>query len=566
MPERDRSGFSSRTYPRRKVLGAGLGAASLTVGGLLGGQGSGSAHRQTPAGTLPADAAQEQILRIQTGSGGAGEFRFQPLSGGDAMEYWVSLWFLPPLYFDVDLNLQPLIFESWQTNDDSTVWTFTIDSRAQWSDGTPITAAQVKGSWELMADPLAENTRIADYMKDVEGFDEVVSLAATEASGLVVKDDRTLEVRLVASDPVFHWRVATIHLAPVKVEDARNDVSSFWRPENNPVCSGPYRLETWDPDGGTAVMGKNPNWWLGEGQYLDRIEFRDVTDEGAIILMVRNDEVDIVHPDRVMPPEMEADYPGLFRPVVSFGYDSFWLTAQAEPTNDINVRKALILSVNQADVYQAAFPGGGGTQLDQLLDPDLPCRAEAGTWYPYDPEAAAAALAESSYGSAENLPTLRVTPRGERPELNRALEVVVEFWRQNLGITNVIFETQPEGFGPDEPSINLIRDDVLVRFPDSATYMFVAAYSTSDIPSARMGGYSNPEVDSLIDQALQTPPEDPRRCELALEAQRLFRDDYHALIFGAENTTLNAREYVKGYERGPDRSFIAPWRVYLASH
>lgn len=563
MRKTDQPTLSDRTYPRRKVLGAGVGIASFAATGMLGVIENAAARQQTPASALPDDAAEDQVLRIQTGSGGAGEFRFQPLSGGDAMEYWVSLWFLPPMYFDVDLNLQPLIFESWQSNDDATVWTFTIDPRAQWSDGTPITAAQVKGSWELMADPLAENTRIADYMKDVEGFDEVISLSATEAPGLVAKDERTLEVRLVAADPVFHWRMATIHLAPVKVEEARDDVGFFWRPENNPACSGPYRLENWDPDTGTAEMGKNPNWWLGEGQYLERIEFRDVTDEGAIILMVRNDEVDIVHPDRVMPPEMEAEYPGLFRPVVSFGYDSFWLT-ESEPTNDLNVRKALILSVNQEDVYQAAFPVGGGTPLDQLLDPDLPCRAEPGSWYPYDPEAARAALAASSYGSAENLPTLRVTPRGERPELNRALEAVIEFWRQNLGITNVNFETQPQGFGPDESLVNLMRDDVLVRFPDSASYMFVAAYSTSDIPSARMNGYANPEVDAIIDEALSTSPDDPKRCELALEAQRLFRDDYHALVFGAESTTLNAREYVKEYERGPDRSFIEPWQVYLA--
>jgi peptide/nickel transport system substrate-binding protein len=566
MKSNSATSSSHRTYPRRKVIGAGLGTASLVASGVLATQQNALGYRQTPATTLPADAASEQVLRIQTGSGGAGEFRFQPLSGGDAMEYWVSLWFLPPMYFDVNLEIQPLIFESWTSNEDSTVWTFKIDGRAQWSDGTPITASQVKGSWEIMADPLAENTRIADYMKDVEGFDQVLSLAETEASGLVVVDDNTLEVRLVASDPVFHWRVATIHMAPVKVEEARDDIGFFWRPENNPACSGPYLLEQWDPDGGTATMGKNPNWWLGEGQYLDRIEFLNVNDQGTIALMVQNEEVDIIHPDRVMPPEMEAEYPGLFRPVVNFGYDSFWLSASAEPTNDINVRKALILSVNQEDVFRAAFPQGAGIPLDQLLDPELPCRDEPGNWYTYDPDAARAALAESSYGSADNLPTLRVTPRGERPELNRALEAVIEFWRQNLGISNVIFETQPEGFGPDEDRINLIRDDVLVRFPDSATYMFVAAYSTSDIPSARMNGYANPEVDALIDEALQTPADDPQRCDLALEAQRLFRDDYHAIVFGDEAATLNSREYVVGYERGPDRSFIEPWKVYLATH
>lgn len=549
---------------RRTVVKGGLGAASLTAGGLFGARGA-AAHLQTPTGTPPPDAAAEQVLRIQTGSGGSVTFEFQPLTGGSDMEFWQSLYFSPPMYFDENLELQPLVFDSWQGNADSTVWTFTIDPRAQWSDGTPITAAQVKGSWELMADPLAGNSRIQDYMGKVKGFQEVLSLAAKEAPGLVVKDERTLEVQLTGTDPVFHWRVATHHLNPVKVEEARNDIEFFWTPENNPACSGPYRLESWDPDAGTAVMGKNPNWWLGEGQYLDRIEFRFVNDQGTVALMIRNGEVDVVHPDQVLPPELEPEFPALFRPVTGFGYNSFWLGAQSEPTNDINVRKALMLSVNFQDVFAAAFPLGNAQMVDQLLDPELPCREEEQSWYPYDPEAAKAALAESTYGSAENLPKLRVTSRGERPQNVRALEAIIEFWRQNLGIVNVDFKTDEEGFGPDEPLINLTRDDVLIRFPDSATYMLVAGYSTSAIPRDAMRGYKNPELDALIEQALAVPPEDPARCELALEAQRIFMNDYQAMLFGAENNALNALSHVKNYNRGPDRTFIEPWLLYIGT-
>ncbi len=547
---------------RRTVVKGGLGSASLAAGSLLGARPA-AAHLQTPVGTPPADMAAEQVLRIQTGSGGSVTFEFQPLTGGSDMEFWHSLYFLPPMYFDMNLELQPLIFDSWEANADSTVWTFTIDPRAQWSDGTPITAAQVKGSWELMADPLVGHPRIQNYMGNVQGFDQVLSLAATEASGLVAVDERTLEVRLVAPDPIFHWRVATVHLSPVKVEDARNDPQFFWTPENNPACSGPYRLETWDPDAGTATMGRNPNWWLDEGPYLERIEFRFLNDQGTVALMIRNGEVDVVHPDQVLPPELEPEFPALFRPVTGYGYNSFWLGSQSEPTNDLNVRKALILSVNFQDVFQAAFPLGNAQFVDQLLDPDLPCREEEQSWYPYDPEAAKAALAASSYGSAENMPLLRVTSRGERPQNVRALESVIEFWRQNLGIVNVDFKTDEEGFGPDEPLINLTRDDVLVRFPDSATYMFDSAYSTSAIASDAMRGYNNPEVDALIEQALATPPEDPARCDLALQAQRLFMEDYQGMLFGAENNSLNALAHVKNYNRGPDRTFIEPWRLYI---
>jgi oligopeptide transport system substrate-binding protein len=203
---------------------------------------------------------------------------------------------------------------------------------------------------------------------------------------------------------------------------------------------------------------------------------------------------------------------------------------------------------------------------NQIIDPDLPCRDEANSWYALDVEGAQAALAASEYGSAENLPILRVTPRGTNAELNRGMEAVVEFWRQNLNITNVEFQQQVDGFGQDEPLINVSRDDVVIRFPDAATYMYVAAHSAGAIASPdgdMLRGYNNPEVDALIDQARALPPEDPQRCELTLQAQQLFMEDNPTILLAKAAGTINAREYVANYEKGPDVGLIAPWRIYI---
>jgi len=523
------------------------------------------AARGQGSGTPPADAAADQVLRLQTGSSGSANFDFAPLASGGDQENWLSLMLMPPMYFDIDLNLRPGLFASWQPNPELTAWTFTIDPRAAWSDGSPVTAADVKGTWELMANPILQNSRIGGYLGNVAGFAQVLDQSATEAAGLVVRDERTIEVQLAAPDPILHWRLATSHLAPVKVDQARAQPEAFWRPEHSPLASGPYRLESYEPDRGTAVLGKNPNWWLGEGQFLDRIEFRFVTDPGTVAVMVQNDEVDAGM--QSLPPELRERYPDYFRLIDAFGFNSFWLAMTVEPTDDPNVRKALTLAVNAEDVFAAAFPLGGGRMATQLLDPDLPCTDESRSWYPFDPEAARAALAASPYGSAENLPKLRVTPRGVNPNLIRGLEAVVEAWRQNLGITNIEFQQQPEAFGPNEGRINVNRDDVVIRIPDAATYMWTAADSEGPIASGGMlQGYANPEVDRLIDQALASAVDDPQRCELALQAQRVFLDDYPVIFLGIEDATLNARDYVRNYAKGPDRALIEPWRIYIAEH
>lgn len=515
--------------------------------------------------TLPDDASEEQVLRINTGSTGAASFTFYPMSGGGDHQSWMPLMFTPPLYFDVDLELQPGVFDSWESSEDFLTWTFTIDPRAQWSDGTPITPEDVKGTWEIMAAPDSGQGRITQYIGNVDGFNAVREQTAEEISGITIVDESTLQVQLVNPDAVFHWRIATTHMNPVKVEQAAADRDNFWLPENNPAVSGPYMLESYSPDLQEATLVPNPNWWMDEGPYLERIEFRFQPDPETTSVMLQNDQVDASLGG--IPLAMQAAFPDYFRPVKSFGFNTLWIKVTSEPTTDLNVRQALIQSVDHDAIFNAAFPEGNGTMTNQIIDPDLPCLAEDPNFYTLDVDAAQAALAASEYGSAENLPKLRVTPRGSSVVNNRAVQAVIEFWRQNLGITNVEFQERPDGFGQDEELINMSRDDVVIRFPDSATYMWVAAHSSGPVARGEMlGGYENPEIDAILEEALSLAVDDPRRCELALQAQELFLADYPLIMFGVGVGTLNAREYVVGYEKGPDVGLIAPWRIYIQAH
>lgn len=519
---------------------------------------------------LPDDAAAEQVLRIATGSSGSASFTFSPMMGGGDQQSWQTLVWTPPMYFDEAFTeLKPGVFESWKANEDFTEWTFTINPKVKWSDGTPVTAADVKGTWEIMADPLTEHGRITGYIGKVEGFQDVFEQKQTDMTGLVVVDDLTLQVKLIAADPLFHYRIATTHMNPVKAEQARGNVTEFWKPENKPAVSGPYMLESYNPDLGEAVMVPNPGWWGDEGPYLSKITFQFIPEAETVATMLQNDQVDTTIAG--VSTSIKEQLPDVFRPVKAIGFNNFWLRPISEPTDDINVRKALILAVDFEAVFKAAFPEGEASMVYQMIDTDLPCNQTDAAWYKYDPEAAKAALAASKYGSAENLPKLRVSPRGDWPPMNRALESIVEFWRQNLGITNVEFKVRPDEFGEDEPKLNLLRDDVVVRFPDSAQYMWVAAHSAGPIVSggaekAIMAGYKNPEVEALIEQAQATPVDDPKRCELTLEAQRKFMDDYMVLFFGNPDSSRVVREYVKNLISGPDVSLIEPWKIYIAAH
>lgn len=516
---------------------------------------------------LPADAAETQVLRINSGSTGSASFTFFPMSGGGDHQSWMPLLFVPPMYFDVDLQLQPGVFNAWKSNEDYTEWVFSIDPRAIWSDGSPITAADVKLTWELMALPESTMGRITQYLGGVEGFQAYRNLETEEIAGLVVVDDATIQVNLAAPNPVFHWNIATTHMNPIKASLAVDAIDTFWLPENNPVYSGPYMLESYNPDLQEAVLIPNPNWWMDEGPYLDRIEIRFAPDPETLSVMLQNDQVDASLGG--LPIALKEQFPDFFRPIKAFGFNVFWIAVTNEPTNDPKVREALVKAVDSEGVFQAMYPNGNAVLPTQIIDPDLPCQDSENSWLGPDAEGAQAALAASTYGSVENLPTLRVTPRGTNAELNRGMEAVVEYWRQTLGINNIEFQQQTTGFGEDEVKINVSRDDVVIRFPDAATYMYVAAHSAGGIASAEgdmLRGYKNPEVDALLEQALALPPEDPQRCELTLQAQKLYMEDYPTILLGKQQPTINAREYVANYEKGPDVGLIAPWRIYIRQH
>ena len=140
------------------------------------------------------------------------------------------------------------------------------------------------------------------------------------------------------------------------------------------------------------------------------------------------------------------------------------------------------------------------------------------------------------------------------------------FWRENLGIENVEFQERPDGFGDDITKLNLTRDDVVIRFPDGATYMWAAAHSNGPFAGGTenpLSGYKNDELNALLDEALTLATDDPQRCELTRQAQTQFMDDFLMLHFGKPVPTINARDYVENYIKGPDVSLIEPWKISI---
>jgi peptide/nickel transport system substrate-binding protein len=88
-------------------------------------------------------------------------------------------------------------------------------------------------------------------------------------------------------------------------------------------------------------------------------------------------------------------------------------------------------------------------------------------------------------------------------------------------------------------------------------------YSTSGNAINKMGGYNNPEVDRLLDEARVKAVDDPARIELAHQANRLFREDWTFIPWAIPPASAYAMPWVKNAERNIDWQIAEPWNVFI---
>ena len=552
---------------RREFLRIG---AVTAAGVALAGCGATPAPTEPPAvattapTAVPPTAAPkvEQVLRLITDRV---EMDWSPFRGGGANTRVLSLWWTPPSYYDGDGKLFPALFTEWSPNSDFTVWTFRLRDDVKFSDGSPVTAQDTVATWNVMALPATQHQRIGLFMSGVVGFQEASTGAATTMPGLVAKDDYTVEVTLTAPDPVYYMRVGSSLISPAKASQCvgpdGQEVLEWWHTKNGVVSSGPFVPESMDMDKGEVVFVRNPHFF-GPAPKLDKVTVITVPDAAVATTMLKNRETDghLSLLTATAIDDLGADF--LAGPMIPKG-QHFWFHANRKPTDDPNVRKALLMAINYDELFQVSFPKGPNAKATMILNAVPGADDPEYVPFPYDPDGAKAALAASSYGSAENLPKMMFVGISF-PAAEAAAQYIAEQWRQVLGIQSVEMKAQYDEYsGPDQENVQIFRDDVATRFPDTVAYLQGSIHSGSGNAQGKMGGYANAEVDRLIDEAATKGTDDPDRVKLAMEAHRLFREDWQFIPWYHESNGKMSMPWVQEHVLNMDWQRVDPWEIYI---
>lgn len=408
--------------------------------------------------------------------------------------------------------------EKWSFNKAMDVVTFTI-RKAVWSDGTPVTAQNVRDSWLRKLDP-KEAAQYADLLYIIKGAEAYNTEKGSAADvGIKVVNANTLEVTLKGPTPHFPDMAAHYAFAIVPMH-AIAKFGGEWTKPANMVVNGPFVLTEWTPQK-QIVVTPNAKYWDAKNVKLKKITFMSIEDENTAYQMYKAGQLDWIEtvPSEMMDEiKLRKDY------IVSPRYGTYYLKvnfkdpvfAKADVRKALSMafdRKALVEKVTKAgEVAAYSFvPASAGYTPAKGLG--------------YNIAEAKKLLAKAGYADGKGLPEITLLYNTSANH-KRIMEFLQQEWKANLGVEvklqNLEFATLLDTL--HQGQFQLGRQGWIGDYLDPSTFtdMWITGSTQND------GQYSSPAYDALIKKAA-TQSGDARYASL-MAAEKILINEDHAII------------------------------------
>ena len=445
---------------------------------------------------------------------------------------------------DTNLNIRPDLAETWEVGAGGTVYTFHIHPDAKFHDGRDVTAQDVVFSWERAASPELQSDTVLTYMGDIVGVHEKYFGQADSISGLKVIDEKTLQVTIDAPKPYFLMKLTF----PTSYIVDKDNVSIGEEWVKQPNGTGPFKLREWKSYE-YIVYEANQDFYLGAPS-IPYVVYKLYA--GDDVRLFETGEVDIAgvglyDVERMLDPNEPMNRNLVSGVNLCTNYVVF--DATQPPFDDVNVRKAFSMAFDRQRYIDVLYQGLVLPAVG-LYPPGLPGFDYSLEGLPFDPEQARELLKQSKYGGPEGMPEIIYTNSGVGSYVGGNVAALAEMWEQYLGVKIQVENLDFNFYYQQIFSGNhgqIFDGGWCADYPDPENFADVLFHS--DVPQNH-GGYSNPELDALL-EAARIEPDVTRRIEMYQQAERIIVDDAPALFLTHSLSYQLVQPYVKGFVNTP---------------
>lgn len=422
--------------------------------------------------------------------------------------------------FDTEHKISMALAESITGSEDAKTWTIKMRDGLKFSDGSPLTSADVVSTFMRVTDPDRPTAGSSAF-------------ATLERDKMTAPDPKTAVLTFSQPQAIFPDLVAgyALGIVPKNYDPAK------------PIGAGPFKLESFTP-GQQSVMVKNTNYWREGEPHIDKLTIIDFPDDTARVNALLGGQVDAIDQLPLGQIKVVEANPQLKVLESKTGsWIPFTMRVDTKPFDNVKVRQAMRLIVDRKQMVEQVLGGHGAigndmyAPFDQCYPSDIPQREQ-------DIAQAKQLLAEAG---ASNLSVELVTS----PAAAGLVESATVFAEQAkaAGVTVKVNKVDPGVFYGDN----------YLKWPFAQDFWFTRDF----LPQANNSGFpkspynethwNDPEWTKLVTEAMGTIDMD-KRCELVKKAQQIEFDRGGYIIWGFPN---NIDAYnVKVHGLVPDKSGI----------
>lgn len=454
-----------------------------------------------------------------------------PIATSDNPSIWTQLLLYDTLVRPAPdgTKLEPGLAQSWQANADGTEYTFHLRSNAKFSDGAPVTAADVVASLQRAA---SDKSQWARFFRPITGFEVV--------------DDHTVKLKL---DKPFTPLINNLGLFSSAIIPAKEATAP--KLPDKPTGSGPFVMQKWQ-HGERMTLVKNPYYWQQGKPYVDQVQLVVIGEDNSRVLQLRSGDIDamINVPYNQMAqlaanPDIRTGSANVFRG------DFVMLNTKVKPLDDERVRQALNYAVDKQGLVQGVLFGNGEVAADAM--PVMAYNDTSLKPYPHDLAKARELLKQA--GLPDGFSATMLVPSGDA-----AAQQVGAALQANLAEAGVKVKLQQ------------IEEGTQWDVTKKGDYQMSISYATSDtIDPDQLFGFLavNPEradayhtfwksdrLNALYEQERRTPP-GAERGKMFQEMEQLLHAGAPYIFLYRPTATYAYRTNVSGFAVLPTSN----WRL-----